>query len=69
LIGAARHQMILSGLPLSSDTCHIPILLGAFFFAKGPPSKNTFGSVICELTQHGGTTQSYNSGSFGITTP
>jgi hypothetical protein len=26
------------------------LLLGAFFFAEGPPSENTFGSVICELT-------------------
>jgi hypothetical protein len=25
LIGVARHQLILSGLPLSSDRCHIPI--------------------------------------------
>jgi hypothetical protein len=45
------------------------LLLGAFFFAEGPPSKNTFGSVICELTQHEGTSRSYNLGSFGMTTP
>jgi hypothetical protein len=45
------------------------LLLGAFFFTEGPPSKNTFGSVICELTQHEGTSRSYNSGSFGMTTP
>jgi hypothetical protein len=44
------------------------ILLGAFFFAKGPPSKNTFGSVIYELTQHEGTSRSYNPGSIGIMT-
>jgi hypothetical protein len=43
-------------------------LLGAFFFVEGPPSKNTFGSVICELTQHKGTSRSYNPGSFGMTT-
>jgi hypothetical protein len=32
-------------------------------------AKNTFGSVICELTQHEGTSRSYNPGSFGMTTP
>jgi hypothetical protein len=45
------------------------LVLGAFFFADGPPSKNTFGKVICELTQHEGTSRSYNPGSFGMTTP
>ena len=42
--------------------------MGAFFFAEGPPSKNTFGSVIYELTWHEGTSRSYNPGSFGIMT-
>jgi hypothetical protein len=42
--------------------------LGAFFFAEGPPSKNTFDSVIYELTQHEGTSQSYNPESFDIMT-
>jgi hypothetical protein len=43
-------------------------LLGACFFTEGPPSKNTFGSMICELTQHEGTSRSYNPESFGIMT-
>jgi hypothetical protein len=43
-------------------------VLGVFFFAEGPPSKNTFGRVICKQTQHEGTSRSYNSGSFGTTT-
>jgi hypothetical protein len=42
--------------------------LGACFFTKGPPSKNTFGSMICKLTQHEGTSRSYNPESFGIIT-
>jgi hypothetical protein len=44
------------------------LLLGAFFLAEGPPRKNTFGTVICKLTQHEDTSQSYNPGSFGIMT-
>jgi hypothetical protein len=40
--------------------------LGACFFIEGPPSKNTFGSMIRELTQHEGTSRSYNPESFGI---
>jgi hypothetical protein len=43
-------------------------LLGAFFFAEGPPSKNTFGRVICKQTQHEGISRSYNPRSFGMTT-
>jgi hypothetical protein len=41
-------------------------MLGAFFFAEGPPSKNTFGRVICKQTQHEGISRSYNPGSFGM---
>jgi hypothetical protein len=44
----------------------IYFLLGVCLFTKGPPSKNTFGSMICELTQHEGTNRSYNPKSFGI---
>jgi hypothetical protein len=43
-------------------------MFGAYFFTKGPPSKNTFGSMICEPTQHEGTSRSYNPESFGIIT-
>jgi hypothetical protein len=43
-------------------------VLGAFFLAKGPLSKNTFGRVICKQTQHEGISRSYNLGSFGMTT-
>jgi hypothetical protein len=43
-------------------------MLGACFFTEGPPSKNTFNSMICELTQHEGTSRSYNLESFGIMT-
>jgi hypothetical protein len=43
-------------------------MLGACFFAKGPPSKNSFGIMICELTQHEGTSRNYNPESFGIMT-
>jgi hypothetical protein len=42
--------------------------LGACFFNEGLPSKNTFGSMMCELTQHEGTSRSYNLESFGIMT-
>jgi hypothetical protein len=42
--------------------------LGACFFTEDPSSKNTFGSIICELTQHDGTSRSYNLESFGIMT-
>jgi hypothetical protein len=42
--------------------------LGAYFFTEGPPSKNTFGGMICELTQHEGTSRSYNPESFDIMT-
>jgi hypothetical protein len=45
------------------------LLLGACFFAEGPPSKNTFGSVLCKLRQHEGTSRSYNPGSFSMTAP
>jgi hypothetical protein len=41
--------------------------LGVFFLAEGPPSKNTFGRVICKQTQHEGVSWSYNPGSFGMT--
>jgi hypothetical protein len=41
-------------------------MLVAFFFAEGPPSKNTFGRVICKQTQHEGISRSYNPGSFGM---
>jgi hypothetical protein len=44
------------------------LLLGVWFFTEGPPSKNTLGSMICELTQHEGTSRSYNPESFGIIT-
>jgi hypothetical protein len=44
------------------------LLLGVFFFAEGPPSKNTFGRVICKQTQHEGMCRSYNTGSFDMTT-
>jgi hypothetical protein len=44
------------------------LLLGACFFTEGPPSKNTFGSMIRELTQHEGTSRSYNPESFSIIT-
>jgi hypothetical protein len=44
------------------------LLLGACFFTEGPPSKNTFGSMICELTHHEGASRSYNPESFGIMT-
>jgi hypothetical protein len=44
------------------------LLLGASFFTEGPTSKNTFVSMICELTQHEGTRWSYNPESFGIMT-
>jgi hypothetical protein len=52
---------------------HIPFafhmfLLGPFFLAEGPPSKNTFGRVICKQTQCEGMSRSYNPGSFGMTT-
>ena len=40
--------------------------MGACFFIEGPSSKNTFGSMICELTQHEGTSRRYNPESFGI---
>jgi hypothetical protein len=43
-------------------------MLGACFFTEGPPSKNTFGNMICEMTQHEGTSRSYNPESFGIMT-
>jgi hypothetical protein len=43
-------------------------MLGAFFFAEGPPSKNTFGRVICKQTQHEGISRSYKPGSFDMTT-
>jgi hypothetical protein len=43
-------------------------VLGAFFFAEGPLSKNTFGRVICKQTQHEGICRSYDPGSFGMTT-
>jgi hypothetical protein len=43
-------------------------VLGACFFIEGPSSKNTFGSIICELTQHEGISQSYDPESFGIIT-
>jgi hypothetical protein len=43
-------------------------LLGACFFTEGPPGKNTFDGMICELTQHEGTTRSYNPESLGIMT-
>jgi hypothetical protein len=43
-------------------------MLGACFFTEGPSSKNTFGSMICEPTQHEGTSRSYNPESFGIMT-
>jgi hypothetical protein len=42
------------------------LLLGAFFFAEGPPSKNTFGRVICKQTQHEDICRNYNPRSFGI---
>jgi hypothetical protein len=44
------------------------LLLGAFFFAEGPLSKNTFGRTICKQTKHEGICQSYNPGSFGMMT-
>jgi hypothetical protein len=44
------------------------LVLGACFFTKVSPSKNTFGGMICELTQHEGTSRSYNPESFGIMT-
>jgi hypothetical protein len=44
------------------------LVLGAIFFAECRPSKNTFDSVIYELTQHEGISRSYNPGSFGIMT-
>jgi hypothetical protein len=44
------------------------LLLGACFFAEGSLSKNTFDSMICELTQHEGTSQSYDPKIFGIVT-
>jgi hypothetical protein len=44
------------------------LLLGACLFTETPPSKNTFGSMICELTQYKGKSRSYNSESFGIMT-
>jgi hypothetical protein len=50
-----------------SSTAKGPLLV-VFFFAEGPPSKNTFDRVICKQTQHEGTSQSYNPGSFGMTT-
>jgi hypothetical protein len=43
-------------------------LLGACFITEGPPSKNTFDSMKCELTRHEGTSRSYNPESFGIMT-
>jgi hypothetical protein len=48
--------------------CEICMLLGAFFFAEGTPSKNTFGRTACKQTQHEGIHRSYNPGSFGIMT-
>jgi hypothetical protein len=42
-------------------------MLGAFFLTEGPPSKNTFGRVICKQTQHESISRSYNPGSFGMT--
>jgi hypothetical protein len=44
------------------------LLLGACFFTEGPASKNTFGSMMCKLTQHEGTSRSNNTESFGIMT-
>jgi hypothetical protein len=44
------------------------VMLGACFFAESPLRKNTFGSMICELTQHEGTSRSYDPESFGIVT-
>jgi hypothetical protein len=44
-------------------------MLGACFCTEGPPSKNTFGGMVSELTQHEGTSRSYNPESFGIITP
>jgi hypothetical protein len=47
-----------------SDTAAI----GGLLIREGPPSKNTFGRVICKQTQHEGNCRSYNLGSFGMTT-
>jgi hypothetical protein len=43
-------------------------VFGAFFFAEGTLSKNTFGRTICKQTQHEGICRSYNPGSFGMMT-
>jgi hypothetical protein len=42
------------------------LLLGAFFSAEGPLSKNTFGKMICKHIRHEVIYRSYNRKSFGM---
>jgi hypothetical protein len=44
------------------------LLLGAFFSAEGPLSKNTFSKAICKQAQYEGLCRSCNQGSFGMMT-
>jgi hypothetical protein len=46
-IGVARHQLILSGVPLSSDMCHIPIHIGLSPFSSW--STNTGVQIMVHL--------------------
>ena len=48
-IGVARHQLILSGLPLSSDRCHIPIHteLSLFSFWSANTGASDHGTSLC----------------------
>jgi hypothetical protein len=57
LIGVARHQLILSVLPLSSDTCHIPIHTELF------PS--SFWSTNTRASDHGTSGASQMNREFG----
>jgi hypothetical protein len=45
---------------------HLRAVLGAFFSAEGPPSKNTFGRTICKQVRHEDIYRSYNLKSFGM---
>jgi hypothetical protein len=43
-------------------------VLGAFFSAEGPLSKNTFGKMTCEQAWHEDVCRSYSRKSFGMMT-
>jgi hypothetical protein len=50
-------QKLLCALKMTYEQIHV---LGAFFSAEGPLSKNTFGRAICKQARHEDICRSYN---------